>query len=1034
MPVGLKLFGVPSLTKDGLTDSTVPLQLSLPTLFLVYLALRSHWVARTELAFLFRPDAPEASAKRYLRQLLHRAKQLGWADSLEVKDELVRFSIPSDIAKFKTEIQQKNWQEAIKLYESDLLASYTHAELATYNAWLELERSNLLEAFKLALQEQAKIFEAQAQFKEAADLLERYLKSDILDEAVLSSYLSLSQQTGLRDKALTLYKRFCETLKTEFAMEPLDETRALAETLMATSVLNRVTPKEQVRHNLPTQANRFIGRQKDLEILQTQLTKADCRVLSLIGLGGSGKTRLSLALGKKMLVEFKEGVYFVALSSASTQEDLLRGIAQALGLVLSTATDPKEELLNHLANKNVLLILDNVEQLKSTAPFIINAVQKTKKLKIMVTSRLSLNLKSEWLFDVQGLTYPLDTDEEPLSFDAVKLFLNGIHKVNPSFLLQTEDIHHITKITQKVEGLPLALELASKWHRLLSFKQIHQELEQNLDLLATEQSDIPKRQQSIAFIFEQTWLGLSSQQQSILARLAIFRGGFSVEAAKSVCKTHLPSLLNLLNQGLIRKQATERFDMHELVRQYAAQKLIEQGALENAQSAHLAYFISVTKDGHIKTREQGGEELMASYAPDLENLFAALEHARVLKKDAAYQRLTADTWYFLYSKGLFLEVLHYLNTVYKRGGTVNKYLAYCTQGLGVMNIILGHYDKGEHYISETLEQAESLDLDHCIQGCANVLGIRHRRVGDYEKAQEYFERAYELGLKTGGNFGPQLSNLGANYILMQRFAEAQPYLFKALEKAREIGIASLLSDCLINLTSCELILGNLDQVERYSLENLALEVSPDRQIQIHSLFAQLYYARLDIPSAKKHADKGLASLGTYLSTGSKELALRVASKVALLMGNLKLAKQYATECLTSCHNNNAQIYLIQTLPLVAEVELALGNQYEALVNLKESLELLKKHELRRTYFEIFSIMATYLSEENPQQAYQLIQTIKMAQHDMGIIPTPLLQQQFDKIETGTKKRTSLLEIQAISEEEAKSLVEGLINQKLELSE
>ncbi len=1027
MPTSLKLFGVPYLQRDGASDEALPLQLNLPCLLLIYLALRDDWVSRAELAYLFRPDAPEAKAKKYLRQLVHRAKSLTWGKSLELKDDLLRFDFESDVKRFKDALKEKNWQLATKLHEDSLLGNYSHSDLETFNAWLELERSELRDNFKLALRTEASQLQNGGQLKEASEFLERYLKLDALDEEAVVDYLKLSQTLELREKGLAAYKRFAENLKTEFDLDPLDETKQLAEALRFSKKASSEVMSPRVTHNLPAQATRFVGRKQDLTKLSERLLQESCRVLSLVGLGGTGKTRLALELGRRVLSDFKDGVFFVPLATITSKDALLSTIAQVLGGRLSSSANAEAELFGALEKMDVLLILDNVEQLAATPDFLAAAVEKTQKPKIVLTSRISMNLKAEWLYDVQGLHYPKSLDDDVLSFDAVKLFLDSSSKANPDLVLEDKDHSTLAQITQKVEGLPLALELASRWHRLLSFEQILIELETGFEVLSTEQSDIPQRQRSIAYVFEQTWQNLSATEQAVLAGLSVSQGGFNLEAAKSITGAHLGILLSLLNQGLIRKQAHERFDMHELLKQYANSKLESQKILARAKEIHLHYYLELTKDGRARISSHEGEALMAALKLELENLLAALDFALGLDDATACQKLIANLWYFLYTKGFYIEVMHYLQAVYDRLGPDNADRAEVMQGLGGMNIILGNHEAGERYSLESIALAEHLGLEKILQSNYGQLAIMHRLKGDLDKAFDFNYKSYEMSLQTKHQIDINLNNLGTLCIVKGDYKEAQSYLSKALTITRELALTESLSARLFNLSQVEMMLGNYDDAERYALENLELDINSKNKIALYGSLCLIYLNRQELDQAQSYADKCLELIKQPHEAGHRIFIYQVVSKSALLNGKPELAKDYALTALEKGKQLEQVLRLPETHALLASIELVLDNQANAYRHIKQGLDYA---QLNKHLLEVLEPALDLACLDDTKTAYQLVQLAKQLQKDLGITPSNAAKQQLDKINKAAKEDSGFKQPEAMTVEEGKVFFKAWVNKKL----
>ena len=348
-----------------------------------------------------------------------------------------------------------------------------------YETWLELERQDLSRKWRTAALSCAREMEEERDLTGVEGWLEHVLKADPLDEDCLQTFLRVLFAAGKRAQALDAYETFCEELKRELDVEPLEATRALFESLRQNEPesASLQAPKPERKNNLPAQTTRFIGRKRELEQLSETLAEPDCRLLTLVGLGGVGKTRLALELANQQLETYPDGVWFVPLVGVGSPDLLVSSLASAVSFSFAGASDPKAQLGNFLREKDLLLLLDNFEHLVEGAMLLEELLETAPKLKLLVTSRVALELRGEWLFDLRGLAYPpTDTEEYLESFDAVKLFNNRAERLSTTFVPQGETLEAVAELTRKVEGLPLALELAATWTRSLSVPQLIAEL------------------------------------------------------------------------------------------------------------------------------------------------------------------------------------------------------------------------------------------------------------------------------------------------------------------------------------------------------------------------------------------------------------------------------------------------------------------------------------------------------------------------------------------------------------------------------
>ena len=325
-------------------------------------------------------------------------------------------------------------------------------------------------------------------------------------------------------------------------------------------------------HNLPAQPTSFVGRQRELAELTALVADPTCRVLTLVGPGGIGKTRLAMEVASRMMTHFADGVYFVPLQPLRSADNLVTAIVDALPLQLSGNDDPRQRLLHYLNGKHLILILDNFEHLLDGVGLVTDIFAAASHVNLLVTSRERLNLQAEQVWPVHGLDVPKDAADTADTHSAVQLFMERARQVQPDFTLDDEQ-NAVIRICQLVEGLPLALEMAAGWVRAMSCAAIADMIQRNIDILTTEQRDLPERHQSMRAVFDHSWNLLTPEEQTVFPRLAVFRGGFSAEAAQEVTGASLQTLATLIDKSLVKLDASGRYDLHELVRQYASEQL-----------------------------------------------------------------------------------------------------------------------------------------------------------------------------------------------------------------------------------------------------------------------------------------------------------------------------------------------------------------------------------------------------------------------------------------------------------------------------
>jgi predicted ATPase len=299
-------------------------------------------------------------------------------------------------------------------------------------------------------------------------------------------------------------------------------------------------------HSVP-----LVGRQAELEQINERLAQPECRLLTLVGVGGSGKTRLALEVAAQQEHSFAGGVVWAPLQAVDAESYLVSALADAAGISLTGMDEPFAQLIRYLRDKRLLLVLDNFEQLLDTTQLLVDILQAAPGVKILVTSREALKVQQEWLCHIAGLAFPASqVTGNLLDYAAVQLFVERARQARPAFSL-VEEQAGVVRICQLVEGLPLALEIAASWTHMLRCAAIGAEIQSRLDFLRTHLRDLPDRHRSLQPVFDQTWQRLSAGLQHVFACVAVLRGSFDLEAAREIGGARLEDLAQLVDKCLL---------------------------------------------------------------------------------------------------------------------------------------------------------------------------------------------------------------------------------------------------------------------------------------------------------------------------------------------------------------------------------------------------------------------------------------------------------------------------------------------------
>ncbi|MCO6451258.1 MAG: AAA family ATPase [Caldilineales bacterium] len=601
----IQLLGSPSIERDG---KSIASDRRKAVALLAYLALESGNHTREQLAALLWPDYDAQSAGAYLRRTLWEMRQLvgddavsadrsqiGWQDSPTIWLDV------SDFRRNASQADEASLTRAAELYRGDFMAGFSLQDAPDFDDWQRFQTEALRSRLGSVFERLALLREKRGDLEQSLSDAVRWIALDPLHEPAHRLLMRLLVASGNRAAALRQYDDLIRMLRAELRAEPDAETQQLAADIRSGNLAQSPEPSAEVPRVdaplacLPADVTLFLGRQTELTEVRALLATPSCRLLTLVGPGGVGKTRLAVQAARNLSDDFPDGVYFVPLAALAASDQIVMAVAKAMDFTFyGEGDDPRQQLLGQLRRRRMLLIMDNYEHLLAGAEFVADALTTAPGVKILATSRTRLNLRSEHLYNVTGLTFPKRqlTLAQATSSSAVQLFAASARRVWPDFALTVENIEPVVQICAAVEGLPLAIELAAGWVGLFSPVEIAAELRRNFDLLSTDLADVPDRQRSMRSVFDTTWAMLTLSEQKIMACASLFRGSFTREALQHVAQASLQDIAGLLNKSLLRRTDQGRFDLHELVRQYAAERLAADGELTaNARARFSGYYL-----------------------------------------------------------------------------------------------------------------------------------------------------------------------------------------------------------------------------------------------------------------------------------------------------------------------------------------------------------------------------------------------------------------------------------------------------------
>ena len=676
---------------------------------LAYLLLNPVAHRRERLAGLLWPDSSEANARRNLRQALWQIRRaLGeQADALLLVDDVtIAFNTAInywlDVESIAQPLEEAGTADdlmrAAAAYTGELLPGF-------YDEWVQLERERLQAQFERKL---TLLLERLVETQRWADILhwaERWIALGYTPEPAYRALMLAHAGLGDMASVAETYRRVVEALERDLDVEPSAQTRALYERLRTGDGAPPPLPhplsasSAPPTHNLPVPLTSFIGRMQEIAEIQRllapaagELTTDRVRLLTLTGPGGTGKTRLALQAATPLLAAFPDGIWLVEL--AMLADPLL--VAQTLAALLGVREEPTYPLIRalttQLRTKTMLLILDNCEHLIETCAQLVETLLRAcPQLKIMVTSRETLGVMGERILRVPSLQLP-DLDAalplaELAQCEAIRLFIDRATTVNPTFTLNAANASAVTQICRQLDGVPLAIELAAARVRAMMPEQIAARLDDRFRLLTGGSRTALPRQQTLRAMIDWSWDLLSEPEQVLLRRLAVFRGGWTLEAAEAVCADFgflildfrlvdelrtkienqkskiknedvLELLTHLVEKSLVvveEQTGGARYYLLETLRQYAREKLLEGGEAEPVRARHLGFFLQLAEE--LEPQLRTGDQLICLARLDLEhdNLRAALQWAKGSGALEAGLRLAGSLARFWYLRGFWKE-------------------------------------------------------------------------------------------------------------------------------------------------------------------------------------------------------------------------------------------------------------------------------------------------------------------------------------------------------------------------------------------
>jgi predicted ATPase/DNA-binding SARP family transcriptional activator len=1026
------LLGPPTATWAG-EALAIPRRQTRALLF--RLAAQPTPVPREQLCFLFWPDQPDATARRSLAHLLtHLRRALPAPDLLVASNDQIGLNsaaVWADTAAFERLIGTSDsrqraaaLQQAADLARGPFLAGFSLSDRPEFDEWAAQERQQWE---RRSLETLAALIEhhtAVGSYSAAVAAAQRYLAIDELAEEIHRRLIQLHALSGDRSAALRQFERCSDTLERELGVSPLPETRAVYDAALAgeLKIENEqlkaspagIAPDAQYsirnsQFSIPAPAGPLIGRDQELAAICTLLRRADVRLLTLSGPGGAGKTQLGIAAAGALGGERADGAAFVALAALRDPALVVGAIAHALGL-RESAGQPLIELLKAaLREREILLLLDNFEQVTVAAPQLAELLAAAPGLQMLVTSRALLRISSEHVFVVPPLALPPASDVETFErsnvstfeqWPAIALFLARVRASSPGFQLTEANAREVAAICARLDGLPLAIELAAARMKLLSPRMLLARLGRRLALLTDGPRDLPERQQTLRAAIDWSYSLLDVGEQLLLGRLAVFAGGWTLEAAEAIGPAAgelsmpvLDGLHRLLDNHLVQQQIAvdgePRFSMLETIHEYALERLTERGEAPATRLAHATYFLELAERAEPELRGPDQVAWLDRLEDEQANLRAALAWClgelkienEQLRKDASHPNHGSSI----------------LNSQFSIGLRLAGALAMFWRGRN-------HISEGRRLLAQALDvsarnpaagAAEGAARDSTIALAARAKALAGAGVlavfqSDSEAANEQLTEsiAIQRALEDQRGLANTLGYLSMALAFRGEWAMAQAAMQESQQLARLVGDLPALAISLYGHAR-SLIERGEDALARTRMEEALAMARAAGDIGTIALIAidlgQLMLRQDDLAKAQAYGEEGLVLARAVKDRGYMAQALNNLGELARCQGDYDRAEACYRESLALFRSQGASVDAPRLIHNLGYVALQRGDRAQARALFVESLAAFRENRSRRGVAECLAgFAAVALSDQDATRAARLWGAAEALRESAGV--------------------------------------------------
>lgn len=940
---------------------------------LVYLAATRRTYSRETMAELLWENRPQRRSMSNLRVVLTSMRQhlspyveitrqtvamnlesAYWLDIIELEKHVMEARDELRQADELSQATAARLKQTLELYQGSFLEGFFIRGSCGFEDWVSTERQRLDWMTIEALDRLIDFYVGIGEYGAALELGRRLLTLDPLREATYRKLMFLSACKGERINALEYFHTCRDKLNEELGIQPEEATVELSRQIAAGEIV--VARPSVSTGRLQAEPVTLLGREKESSDVIELLHNPSCRLLTLTGPGGIGKTRLAQEVIERVKENFPDGVFFVSLAAVRSLDAFISAVANEIQFSFRGQGDASSQLMDHLTQKMMLLVLDGFEHLIHDATgLLVSMLSRSKTVKILVTSRELLHVRDEWSRPLDPLSTPPNVDaKDAETYSAVQLYLYHANRVRAGFAITERNRRFVIRICQQVGGNPLGIELAAAWTRMLSCEEIAREVQRNLDFLVSLHRDTHKRHQSVQATFQHSWNLLSSEEKNVFEKLAAFSGGFRRGAASEIAAASFPMLSALIDKSLIRSNLRGRYEMHELLHQYAAEKLAESpNELAQTRAQHARYYADFVKQREAILAGRSRNEAVEQIEEEIGNVRSAWQWAIQESLELEVGQMSKGLWFFYEAQNRYEEALSMYShaaeqlLAQKRRGNESLVAAQALGGQGWFLYRTGLISKGKTLLQRSVNIARRHAAWPEIGFSLTLLGLVSNAQGKYASARELCQESLAISEEIGDMWvqSVSLNVLGNVARNLGEHREARELCEESLAISRasddRLGTAISLND----LGQLAFRLGEYKKARMLCQESLEISTAIGNQLGIAisaDRLGRIAQALGEYDVARTRYQDSLDRSRAIGDTLGIAISLNYLGSLTCLQGNLDAASTFCEEALTICRRIDSRRGIVFSLNHLGEVAFRQEKYTKAYSLYQESLPLARQ--------------------------------------------------------------------------------------------